>query len=138
LKPGVSLNPKNKTRLRYQIRKWTERTQITKKSVFDRVPFHACSRYSLLVIGINFVQHIYFELYTEQKQNLINTIDAELKISLKKQDELEDKLNNQDSVKEKEKKAAQETIMKSKNFIQKHSKSSQEYQKVKSTVSVII
>ena len=60
----------------------------------------------------------------------IEKSNQDLKSFKLKQKELEDKLNNQDSNKEKEKKLAQEKIKTTKAFLDKNSKSSQEFQKV--------
>jgi hypothetical protein len=68
--------------------------------------------------------------FEEEKKSCIEKTNLELKNSKQKQIELEDKLNNQDSTKEKEKKLAQEKIKTTKAFIDKNSNSSKEFQKV--------
>lgn len=69
-------------------------------------------------------------LFLEEKKASIETSNQELKNLKQKQVELEEKLNNQDSTKEKDKKAAQEKIKQTKQFLDKNSKSSQQFQKV--------
>lgn len=65
----------------------------------------------------------------DEKKEFIKQTQDQLKTLRQKLAELEDKLNNQDSVRERDKKSAQETIKKCKDFIEKYSQSSGNFKK---------